>query len=183
MNRFLLPIAAFALLVVVLAIGVGRAPEKSTIKSVLIGRPAPAYVLPDLGAAAPFDTRQMAGRWYALNVWGTWCVECRAEHVALLAIQKQAEVPIVGLNWKDDDALATEWLARLGNPYAHVPLDREGRIAIDYGVYGAPETFLIDAAGNIVHKYVGALTEEIWENQFRSRLPAGVRKSPSGRVP
>lgn len=176
MNRFLIPIAAFGLLVIVLAVGVDRAPEKSVIKSVLIGRPAPAYVLPDLLAPQPFDVRSMAGRWYALNVWGTWCVECRAEHQTLLDIQKQGEVPMIGLNWRDEDALATEWLQRLGNPYAHVPLDREGRTAIDYGVYGAPETFLIDARGTIVHKHVGALTLEVWERDFRSRLPPDARR-------
>jgi cytochrome c biogenesis protein CcmG/thiol:disulfide interchange protein DsbE len=179
MNRFLIPIAAFALLVLVLAVGIGRAPQKAVIQSVLIGRDAPAYVLPELGRAEPFDSSSMRGRWYALNVWGTWCVECRAEHDALLAIQRQGEVVLVGLNWKDDDALAMQWLQRLGNPYERVPADREGRVAIDYGVYGAPETFLVDADGRIVHKHVGPLTLEIWERDFRSRLPASVRKVSS----
>jgi cytochrome c biogenesis protein CcmG, thiol:disulfide interchange protein DsbE len=172
MNRFLIPIAAFALLAIVLAIGVQRSPEKSVIRSALIGKLAPAYVLPELGAAQPFDVRSMSGRWYALNVWGTWCVECRAEHDALLRIKEQGEVPLIGLNWKDDDAQALEWLRRLGNPYQNVPVDRDGRVAIDYGVYGAPETFLIDSQGTVVHKHVGPLTLEIWERDFRSRLPA-----------
>lgn len=179
MNRFLLPIGAFALLVVVLAVGIGRAPQKSVIQSVLIGKPAPAYVLPQVGGGDPFDSSSMKGRWYALNVWGTWCVECRAEHDTLLAIRRQGEVPLIGLNWKDDDALALEWLQRLGDPYERIPADREGRVAIDYGVYGAPETFLVDAEGRVVHKHVGPLTMEIWERDFRSKLPAAVRKVAS----
>jgi cytochrome c biogenesis protein CcmG/thiol:disulfide interchange protein DsbE len=179
MNRFLLPIGAFALLVVVLAVGIGRAPQKSVIQSVLIGKPAPAYVLPQVGQDGSFDSSSMKGRWYALNVWGTWCVECRAEHDTLLAIRRQGEVPLIGLNWKDDDALAIEWLQRLGDPYERVPADREGRVAIDYGVYGAPETFLVDAEGRVVHKHVGPLTMEIWERDFRSKLPAAVRKVAS----
>lgn len=179
MNRFLLPIGAFALLVVVLAVGIGRAPQKSVIQSVLIGKPAPVYVLPQVGRGDPFDSSSMKGRWYVLNVWGTWCVECRAEHDTLLAIRRQGEVPLIGLNWKDDDALAIEWLQRLGDPYEQIPADREGRVAIDYGVYGAPETFLVDAEGRVVHKHVGPLTMEIWERDFRSKLPAAVRKVAS----
>ena len=175
MNRFLLPFGAFALLVVVLAVGITRAPQKSVIASVLVGRPAPQFVLPDLGRDQPFDLRSMQGRWFLVNVWGTWCVECRAEHESLLAIERLGVVPIVGLNWKDDDAAAMQWLQQLGNPYAHVPADREGRIAIDWGVYGAPETFLVAADGRIVHKHVGPLSMEIWERDFRPKIPAKSR--------
>jgi cytochrome c biogenesis protein CcmG/thiol:disulfide interchange protein DsbE len=172
MNRFLLPMAAFALLVVVLAIGIDRAPEKSVIESALLGKPAPEFVLPQLGSDEPFDSRRMRGSWYLLNVWGTWCVECRAEHDMLLEIARGQRLPLVGLNWKDEDGLATQWLQDLGNPYVHVPLDRDGRIAIDYGVYGAPETFLIDADGRIVYKHVGPMTPEVWQRQILARLPA-----------
>lgn len=117
----------------------------------------------------------MAGRWYALNVWGTWCVECRAEHEVLVAARQAARLPIIGLNWKDDEAEARSWLAQLGNPYEAVPIDAEGRVAIDYGVYGAPETFLIDPRGVIVHKQIGPLTPEIWERDFvrRATSPTG----------
>ena len=184
MNRYVVPIGVFALLVVVLAIGIRRAPEKSIIKSVLLDKPAPQFVLPQLGDAAPFDSRSLQGRWYVLNVWGTWCAECRAEHETLLEIQRSGRVPLVGLNWKDEDALATDWLSQLGNPYSHVALDREGRVAIDWGVYGAPETFLVDAAGVVRYKHVGPMTPEVWQREFLSRLPpAGAAATPGSSLP
>ena len=89
----------------------------------------------------------------------------------LLAVRASGAAPIVGLNWKDDDAAALEWLAQLGNPYERIAADREGRVAIDWGVYGAPETFLVNPAGLVVYKHVGPLTEEIWKREFVSRLP------------
>ena len=180
MSRFLLPMGAFALLVIVLAIGIGRAPQKSVIQSALLGRPAPQFVLPQLGSPEHFDSRQLRGQWFLLNVWGTWCAECRAEHDVLLEIQRSARLPIVGLNWKDEDALAVQWLQDLGNPYAHVALDREGRVAIDWGVYGAPETFLVNAAGMVVHRHVGPLTPEIWQRDFLARLPPADAATGSG---
>lgn len=171
MNRFLLPIGAFALLVVVLAVGIKRAPDKAVIQSVLIGKPAPAFHLGELGATGrSVDSRSLAGRWYALNVWGTWCFECRAEHAALLAIQRTGRVPLIGLNWKDDDASALQWLEELGNPYERVAVDRDGRTAIDWGVYGAPETFLVNPQGVIVYKYVGPITAQVWEREFLPRV-------------
>lgn len=180
MNRFLLPIGVFALLVVVLAIGIGRAPDKAVIPSALIGKPAPRFVLPQLGSAEQFDSGSLRGQWYLLNVWGTWCAECRAEHDTLLDIQRSARVPIVGLNWKDEDGLAVQWLQELGNPYSHIALDREGRVAIDWGVYGAPETFLVDPSGTVVHKHVGPLTPEIWQREFIARLPPAQGAAPAG---
>lgn len=183
MNRFLLPIGAFALLVVVLAIGIQRAPEKSVIKSVLLDKPAPQFVLPQLGSAVSFDSRVMQGRWYLLNVWGTWCAECRAEHETLLEIRRDGRVPLVGLNWKDEDGLATQWLQDLGNPYNHVALDREGRVAIDWGVYGAPETFLVDADGKVRYKHVGPMTPEVWQREFLARIPPASLAPPGGAAP
>jgi len=172
MTRFLLPIGLFALLVVVLAIGIQRAPQKNVIQSALLGKPAPVFSLPELGApGVMFDSQAYAGRWWILNVWGTWCVECRAEHDMLLEMRRAGLAPIVGLNWKDDEAEAQRWLAQLGNPYERVPVDAEGRVAIDWGVYGAPETFLIDPQGRVAHKHVGPITAEVWEREFRSRLP------------
>lgn len=182
MNRFIVPMAAFLLLVVVLAVGIKRAPEKGIIKSVLIGKPVPEFVVPELGADGSFDSRSMKGRWYLLNVWGTWCVECRAEHQALLAIQRTGRAPVIGLNWKDEDALATQWLAQLGNPYESVPLDRDGRVAIDLGVYGAPETFLVNDAGIIVYKHVGPMNDEVWQREFVARMPA-ASAAPLAPVP
>ncbi len=170
MNRFLLPLAAFVLLAIVLAIGIRQSNTKGIVVSPLIGRAAPEFVLPNLlDATKRFDSRVMKGRWYALNVWGTWCIECRVEHEVLVAARQEAKLPIVGLNWKDEDTEARAWLAQLGNPYEAVPVDAEGRVAIDYGVYGAPETFLIDPRGVIVYKRIGPMTPEIWQREFVQR--------------
>lgn len=175
MSRYLLPLAAFVLLAIVLAVGIRNSKTKGIVASPLIGRAAPEFSLPNLlEPGARFDSRSMKGRWYALNVWGTWCVECRAEHEVLVAARRAAKLPIVGLNWKDDAAGARDWLAQLGNPYEAVPIDAEGRVAIDYGVYGAPETFLIDPRGIIVHKQIGPLTAQIWEQDFVRRAAGGA---------
>ena len=181
MSRFLLPLAVFAALVLVLAVGIRRAPEKAVIQSVLLGKPAPEFAAPVLGSpdGARFEARSMRGRWYLLNVWGTWCAECRNEHAALLQIKASGKAPIVGLDWKDQPQDALSWLQQLGNPYEIVAQDRDGRIAIDYGVYGAPETFLINPQGIIVYKHVGPMTDEIWAQKFLARIePTGTPPSP-----
>jgi cytochrome c biogenesis protein CcmG/thiol:disulfide interchange protein DsbE len=168
------PILVFAALAGILYIGVKHSPDKSTMVSALLGKPAPQFELPVLGdASRKFSTAQLAGRPWVMNVWGTWCGECRVEHEALLAIARKNRVPIVGLNWRDDDAAALEWLSQLGNPYSVVAVDGQGNTAIDYGVYGAPETFFVDANGLIQYRHVGAMTPEVWEREFASRLPRG----------
>ena len=171
MTRFLLPLGGFALLAVVLGIGIKHSADLGKIVSPLIGHPAPAFTLPSLtDPSRTVSSREMQGRWYVINVWGTWCAECRAEHQVLLDVQRAGTVPIIGINWMDDDALALEWLAKLGNPYTAVLVDREGRTAINFGVYGAPETFLVDAQGIVVYKHIGALTAQVWKRDFQSRL-------------
>ena len=172
MKRFLLPAFLFALLVAVLFEGVQRAPQKTVIPSALIGKPAPDFTLPVLGSSESFSESAMRGRWYLLNVWGTWCPECLNEHGMLLEIARSDVIPMVGLNWKDDDAAAMSWLSQLGDPYVVVAVDRDGQVAIDWGVYGAPETFLIDASGIVVYKHVGPLNREIWQRQFLTRFPS-----------
>ena len=173
MNRFILPLGIFALLAIVLAIGIKHSPEKGVIASPLIGKAAPQFTLPVLtDPSRTFSSADLKGRWYVFNVWGTWCGECRAEHNALLEIQKLAQVPVIGLDWREEDPEAPlRWLAELGNPYEVVATDRDGRTAIDWGVYGAPETFLVDPQGVVVYKYVGAMTLEAWQTQFVPRLP------------
>lgn len=173
MNRFALPMAVFVALVVVLAIGIKHSPQKGIILSPLIGKPAPPFTLPSLDdPARTVASQELKGRWYLLNVWGTWCVECRAEHQMLLEARDTDALPLIGLDWKDDDARAREWLAQLGNPYEAVALDHSGNTAVDYGVYGAPETFLINDQGVVVYKYVGPLTREVWVKEILPRLPA-----------
>jgi cytochrome c biogenesis protein CcmG, thiol:disulfide interchange protein DsbE len=175
MNRFLLPLGAFVLLAVVLAVGIVHSPEKGLIASPLLGKPAPQFALPNLtDPARVVRSEDLKGHWYLLNVWGTWCSECRAEHETLLQLRREAVVPLIGLDWKDDDAQALAWLSQLGNPYQVVAADRSGRAAIDWGVYGAPETFLVNPQGIVVYKHIGALTRETWTREILPRVSAAV---------
>ncbi|MDR2215837.1 MAG: DsbE family thiol:disulfide interchange protein, partial [Nevskiaceae bacterium] len=152
MKRFFIPLGVFGALLVVLIIGLYRMPQKQVVQSALLGKPAPGFELPDL--ADPSRTVRFAdlnnGRWSLVNVWGTWCVECRVEHPVLLQLAKQDKLNIIGLNYKDDPQAAREWLEQLGNPYTVVAMDNEGQAALDWGVYGAPETFLVNPQGVVV---------------------------------
>jgi cytochrome c biogenesis protein CcmG/thiol:disulfide interchange protein DsbE len=164
MNRFAIPLAAFAALVVVFAVALNRADEKRFVPSALIGKAAPEFTLPDLlQPDGVVKSATFKGRWYLVNVWGTWCPECRAEHPVLLDIQREGKVVLVGLNYQDEDEKARQWLVDLGNPYEAVAVDREGRAAIDFGVYGAPESFLVNPEGIIVKKVTGQITAESWK--------------------
>jgi cytochrome c biogenesis protein CcmG/thiol:disulfide interchange protein DsbE len=177
--RFILPLAGFLLVAVVLAIALKRAPDagQAFIKSALIGKPAPEFSLPSIfPGEQPVTLGQFRGRWTLVNVWGTWCVECRVEHPVLLDIKRQGKVAILGLDYKDEDEAAVQWLEQLGNPYDVVAADREGRAAIDFGVYGAPETFLVDPQGVIVHKQVGPVSAKMWTDEFMPFIDAS---SPS----
>jgi len=159
--RFLIPAAAFAGIIVLLAIGLQRDPR--LVPSPLIGKPAPEFSLPRLQAPArSLGSVDLRGRPALLNVWASWCVACREEHALLLAISQSGSVPIYGLNYKDERQDALDWLARLGDPYVATAFDADGRVAIDFGVYGAPETFLIAADGTVVYKHIGPLTEAVW---------------------
>jgi cytochrome c biogenesis protein CcmG/thiol:disulfide interchange protein DsbE len=165
MSRFLAPIIILAILVGVFFVGLHKDP--SIVPSPLIGKPAPVYELPLLlRPGETLGTEKLLGQVYLLNIWGTWCPACLTEHDALLEIQRQNIVPIYGFNWKDDPRLARQWLAQLGNPYVASMVDTEGRVGIDWGVYGAPETFLVDQNGRIIHKLIAAMTMEIWQEDF-----------------
>jgi cytochrome c biogenesis protein CcmG, thiol:disulfide interchange protein DsbE len=179
MWRYALPLALFVLLGVVLGTGLRRDP--SVVPSPLIGRPAPGFSLPSLqDASYPIATQDLRGQPWLLNVWATWCVGCRQEHEVLLQIAAESSAPLIGLNWKDDNAAARQWLAELGNPYAAVAEDRDGRVAIDWGVYGAPETFLIGPDGTVLHKHIAPMTLEVWRSEFLPRI-AAARQSGGGR--
>lgn len=177
MSRHLIPVLAFIALGAVFAftlkrIGSGDLDVRQ-IQSPLIGKRAPVFELPSVAdPAQKVSTAMLAGKPYLLNVWGTWCVACRDEHAALLAIASESTVPIVGLNWKDERDLAQQWLAQLGNPYTYVAFDQDGRVAIDWGVYGAPETFLVSGDGMVIDKYIGPMTEAIWRERFAPRIAA-----------
>ena len=165
MSRFLAPIIILAILVGVFFVGLHNDP--SIVPSPLIGKQAPAYELPLLlRPGETLGTEKLLGQVYLLNIWGTWCPACLTEHDALLEIQRQNIVPIYGFNLKDDPRLARQWLAQLGNPYVASMVDTEGRVGIDWGVYGAPETFLVDQNGRIIHKLIAAMTMEIWHEDF-----------------
>ncbi|HUS12349.1 MAG TPA: DsbE family thiol:disulfide interchange protein [Pyrinomonadaceae bacterium] len=164
MSRFGIPLALFVILVVFLAIGLRHDPHE--VPSPLINKPAPAFQLAQLNDPAKvFTAEEMRGKVWLLNVWASWCVTCRDEHPLLLEYARSKAVPIYGLNYKDkrEDALA--WLSDLGDPYVLSASDLDGRVGIDYGVYGAPETYLIDREGVIRFKHVGPVTPDIWEKK------------------
>lgn len=152
--KFLLPLILFVLLAVFLAIGLRLNPKD--IPSPLIGKPAPAFALPTLAnPAQTLSPETLKGRVWLLNVWASWCVSCRQEHPLLLQLAKMRVTTLIGLNYKDEAPAANEWLQQLGNPYNTSVMDADGRVGIDYGVYGVPETFVIDKAGVIRYKHTG----------------------------
>ena len=159
--RFLLPLAVFAVVAGFLFVGLGLNPRE--VPSVLIGKPAPQFKLPQLAdPTKEFSPQQMQGQVWLLNVWASWCAPCRQEHPLFVKLARQNIVPIVGLNYKDKPDAAKRWLSELSDPYLLSISDIDGRAAIDYGVYGVPETFVIDRSGVIRYKHIGPLTEEIW---------------------
>jgi len=158
--KFLLPLLLFIVLVVFLAIGLNRDPQE--VPSPLINKPAPAFEIPQLSDAnQSFSPASMKGQVWILNVWASWCVACREEHPVLVELAKSKAAPIIGLDYKDkrEDALAM--LAMQGNPYLLSAFDSNGRVGIDYGVYGVPETYVIDKAGTIRFKHIGPITMSI----------------------
>jgi cytochrome c biogenesis protein CcmG/thiol:disulfide interchange protein DsbE len=162
--RYLIPLGIFLVLVVFLAIGL-RLGDPHELPSALVDKPAPTFRLPQLKAPEKtFSNEDVRGKVWLLNVWASWCFECRNEHPYLAQYAKA--VPIYGLNYKDrrEDALA--WLGDLGDPYVLSAVDLDGRVGIDYGVYGAPETYIIDQNGTIRHKHVGPMMPDVWSNEI-----------------
>jgi cytochrome c biogenesis protein CcmG/thiol:disulfide interchange protein DsbE len=165
MNKFLLPLGAFIVLVALLAVGLNLNPRE--VPSPLIGKPAPDFTVPQLhDADKTFSPQEMRSKVWLLNVWASWCVSCRDEHPLLVELAKTGIVPIVGLDYKDKREDGQRWLARFGNPYQITAYDADGRVGIDYGVYGVPETYLIDKAGVIRYKQIGPITPEALEKKI-----------------
>ncbi|MBE0473386.1 DsbE family thiol:disulfide interchange protein [Rhodoferax sp.] len=159
MRKGLIPLGIFVVLVIFLAIGLTRDP--SEIPSPLIGKPAPDFTAPVLGKPGEtFSNKDMLGQVWLLNTWASWCVACRQEHPLLVEFVKTNPLPIVGLDYKDKEADGIRWLQRYGNPYTHTVVDADARIGIDFGVYGVPESFLIDKNGIIRYKQIGPFTPE-----------------------
>ncbi len=176
MWKFLLPFAAFVALAVLFAFGLNPNRDIHALPSPLIGKPAPAFSLTDvMDPNRAVSNAAFKGQVYVVNVWGTWCQECRVEHEELLAIAQQRVVPIIGLVYMDQRDKAKQWLEQLGNPYAAVAFDSDGRTAIDWGVYGAPETFLVNAQGRVIYKFISPMTPEIWQHEFLPRIAAARR--------
>ena len=163
--RYLIPLVLFLGLVVFLAIGLTRDPHE--VPSPLINRPAPTFKLAQLAdPSKTFSAEEIRGKVWLLNVWATWCVVCREEHPMLLEIERSGAVPIYGLDSKDKREDAIAWLRELGDPYVLSVSDFDGRVGIDYGVYGAPETFLIDKNGVIRFKRIGPITPDVWQKEM-----------------
>jgi cytochrome c biogenesis protein CcmG/thiol:disulfide interchange protein DsbE len=153
----LIPLGIFGVLIVFLVIGLSLKPKE--IPSPLIGKVAPTFSLPVLNQENQiFTPSEMLGKVWLLNVWASWCVSCRAEHPLLNELAKMKLVPILGLNYKDQDPAALKWLTELGNPYDLSIVDAKGLVGIDYGVYGVPETFVIDQTGKVAFKHIGPIT-------------------------
>lgn len=178
MSRFYIPLGVFAAVLIVLALGIVHSPTKDLIPSPLIGKPAPTFTLPSLSdPAQEVSSRQLKGHWYLFNVWGTWCYACREEQGMLLRIHQSGLVPLIGLDWKDSRSDALAYLKSAGNPYERIAVDRDGSEAIMWGVYGAPETFLVNPRGIIVYKCIGPITPDAWDKEILPRIMAGRAES------
>ena len=163
MNRYLIPLVVFVSLVVLFRIGLNYDPH--LVPSPLICKPVPAFTLPDLrDSSTSINATDLRGQIFLLNVWASWCVECRNEQPVLMDYARKHKVPIYGLNYKDTRTEAIQWLDRYGDPYVHSFYDQSGRVGIDFGVYGVPETFVVDRDGIIRDKYIGPVTEEVMKN-------------------
>jgi len=166
--KYLLPLAVFLALAGFLAKGLKLDPHE--VPSPLIGKPAPAFSLHKLGdQTGKFSSDEMKGKVWLLNVWASWCVACREEHPVLMELARNG-IELYGMDYKDTDADASAVLKQLGNPYRVVAVDADGRVGIDYGVYGVPETYVIDKAGIIRFKQIGPITPEVWNEKIRPLL-------------
>ena len=163
--RFLLPLVAFVILVIFLGVGLTLNPRQ--VPSPLVDKPAPAFRLQQLyDTSKPLSSEENLGKVWMLNVWASWCVACRDEHPILVELSKLGIVPIYGLNYKDQRDTAMQWLKQFGNPYEMSIVDADGKVGIDYGVYGVPETYVIDKQGIIRYKHIGPVTVESLKNKI-----------------
>lgn len=163
---FLMPLVVFAGIAAYFVIGLGMDPR--IVPSALIDKPVPEFELPPLLDAVPaLATADFGGEVVMVNVFASWCIPCRAEHPLINRLSEDGVLPVYGLNWKDKKADAIAWLAELGNPYARIGHDLRGRVGIDWGVYGVPETYLVDKSGRIRYKHVGPMFSEVIEETVK----------------
>jgi cytochrome c biogenesis protein CcmG/thiol:disulfide interchange protein DsbE len=174
----MLPLVILVGLVVAFWVGLHRNP--TLVPSPLIGKPAPAFDLPSLANPDQRITSEvLKGQVSLVNVWASWCVACREEHPVLMAFSQQHELPIIGLDYKDQRDSATQWLDKLGDPYTTVAFDADGKVGLDWGVYGAPETYLVDADGVIRCKHIGPVTPDY----LNDTLVPMVKSLRAGQIP
>jgi cytochrome c biogenesis protein CcmG/thiol:disulfide interchange protein DsbE len=173
--QFFLPLIIFFLIFMLLFRSLGLHPN--LIPSPLIGKPAPALTLPDLLTQKKISNTRFQGHITLLNVWATWCNTCAEEHAYLMELEKNKKFVLAGLDYKDQRSSAKKWLQEKGNPYQWIAVDEAGDVAIDWGVYGTPETFVIDKKGVVRYKHTGAITEEIWAEKL-SPLIEKLRNEP-----
>ena len=174
--RYLIPTLAFVLLLIVLTFGLTRDPR--IVPSPLIGKPIPEFELPPLpGRGDGLSSADLRGEVSLVNVFASWCTACRYEHPLLMDLHERGVVPVHGINYKDRPEDAVAWLEELGDPYTRIGADQNGRVSIDWGVYGVPETYLIDREGRIAFKQVGPVTKEVLEGKILPLIEK-LRKSP-----
>ena len=173
MSRYVLPLLAVIVLIGFLVIGLTRGDPRA-LPSPYIGKPAPEFELPKLkDLSAAVGTEDFRGQVALVNVWATWCVQCRAEHQFLMDLAANGSIPIYGINWRDTRPEALRWLEQLGDPYIASGFDVDGVVGIDWGVYGAPESFLVNADGVVLFKQLGPLNWQIWERDFVPLISSG----------
>ena len=164
-KKLLIPLGVFIVLCAFLLVGLWRDPRE--VPSPLIGKPAPAFTLAQLHEPSKtLGPADLKGQVWLLNVWASWCVTCREEHPLLVGLAKANLVPIIGLDYKDETAAGKRWLAQHGDPYTVSVVDRDGRVGIDWGVYGVPETFVVDKTGAIRYKQIGPITVEALQTKI-----------------
>lgn len=169
-TKYLLPLATFLGMSVLLGVGLTMNPKE--LPSALIGKPAPEFSLPLLHTPEQsFAPKSLSGKRWILNVWASWCPSCRDEHPIFNEIAQRTSIPLVGLNYKDKPEDAKRWLSVRGNPYDSIPSDIDGSIAIDWGVYGAPETFVVDEKGNILYRHAGPISPVLLKQEIAPFFP------------
>lgn len=169
MNRFLLPLVAVVIMLPILYMGLQSDP--SELPSQYLGKPVPVFDLPTVkDPNRRISSADLVGQVSLVNIWATWCVGCRQEHAFLNSLSQRGTIPIYAINWRDNRADAVNWLDSYGDPYVASGFDGDGRVGIDWGAYGAPETYLIDADGTVVYRFTGPLNAMLWEQEFAPRI-------------
>jgi cytochrome c biogenesis protein CcmG/thiol:disulfide interchange protein DsbE len=169
MNRYFLPFIAALILIPIMILGLRSDP--SELPSQYIGKPAPTFDLPTLrDPNKRVSDADLKGQFSLVNIWATWCAGCRSEHPFLMELSREKSIPIYAINWRDNRDDALNWLGQLGDPYVASGFDADGRVGIDWGAYGAPETFLVNPEGNVVYRFTGPLSRALWNQEFVPRI-------------